>query len=446
MHIRQRQLGLLGLLAFLCTTPAIQAEEGTPASDDPAVDEVELLAQELENEVTLKEESEAEISIDAEGSLEVPAKEEGRRGMAFFGDVRGLGTAFTVDERDGETTEDTDILIRARVGANWAVTDDLRLVGRLAASCTSESCSPDDLIDSDSQGSTDRALDVDEAFIHWYQSDRFDVALGRLQTKFITKGGVFAKSLDRNDSNNTRVTWTDGAHATMKHRNGWVSHLILQYNPEDGPAQVLRDPMDFTSEDSRVSGFLSFVNEKPFRFLTQRAFDITYFPDALLKDGFVEDSRRKDYWGVVARFAGRYPRQSSGRRIRFSGEMGYAPETPTEEAVDLAREDGDSQGGDTSGFAAAVTVSLMDFVPDHSIGLNLAHTEAGWLLSPQYNKNERLLELRYVWVATKSLTVDARIRGREELDQLNEAAQRRKEIDAFVRLTWRFRRERRAFF
>lgn len=95
--------------------------------------------------------------------------------------------------------------------------------------------------------------------------------------------------------------------------------------------------------------------------------------------------------------------------------------------------------------ASLVMLSLMDFVPKHSIGLNLAHTEAGWLLSPQYNKNERLLELRYVWVATNTLTVDARIRGREELDRLNGAVQRRKEIDAFVRLTWRFSKDRSAF-
>jgi hypothetical protein len=101
--------------------------------------------------------------------------------------------------------------------------------------------------------------------------------------------------------------------------------------------------------------------------------------------------------------------------------------------VDLA---GD---GDTSGFAGAITVSLLDFIPRHSIGLNVAHTEAGWLLSPQYNKNERLIELRWVWVATDTLTVDARIRHRRELEQLVSAVQKREELDAFLRLTWRFR-------
>jgi hypothetical protein len=446
MYALIRLAGVIGFGMFLSISIPLHAAEDEAASPDPAADEVEQLAQELETEVVLKEESEDEISIDAEGSLRVPEKEAGLRGWSFFGDVRGLGTAFKVDERDGKTEEDTDVLIRARVGANWAFAKDFRLVGRLAASCTSESCKPDNLIAGDSQGSTENTLEFDEAFLHWYQSERFDVALGRLQTKFITKGGVFAKSLDRNDSNNTRITWTDGAHATLKHENGWESHFIVQYNPDDGPAQVLRDPLDFSSDDTRASAFLSFLNEQPVRFLTQRAIDITYFPSALLKDGFVENSRRKDYWGVVARIAGRYPKRSSGRRIRFSGEIGYAPETPTESAVNLAEAEDESADDDTSGFAAAVTLSLIDFFPKHSIGLNLAHTEAGWLLSPQYNKNERLIELRYVWVATNSLTLDARIRGRQELDRLSDAAQRRREVDAFVRLTWRFRKERGAFF
>jgi hypothetical protein len=74
-----------------------------------------------------------------------------------------------------------------------------------------------------------------------------------------------------------------------------------------------------------------------------------------------------------------------------------------------------------------------------------AHTGAGWLLSPQYNKNERLAEIRYVRVARPSLTLDFRVRYRKEIDQLMTAERKREEIDAFARLTWRRTRERNAF-
>ena len=130
------------------------------------------------------------------------------------------------------------------------------------------------------------------------------------------------------------------------------------------------------------------------------------------------------------------PLGSTRRRFRFSTEIGYAPETPTNAGVEL------SGDGDTDGLAWAVTASFMDFFDNHSIGLNYARTEAGWLLSPQYNKNEQLAEIRYVWVPNERLTVDTRLRRREELEMLIGAEQKRKEYDLFVRLTWRFRKDR----
>ena len=59
----------------------------------------------------------------------------------------------------------------------------------------------------------------------------------------------------------------------------------------------------------------------------------------------------------------------------------------------------------------------MDFVPHHSIGINYAQTGAGWLVSPQYTNNQRLIEIRYVWRPTDRLTLDIRGRWRDELQQ-----------------------------
>jgi hypothetical protein len=331
------------------------------------------------------------------------------------------------------------VLGRVRLGLARGLADSWRIGARLSASCTSESCRPDTFFDEETQGSADNSIAFDEAFLHWIQSERFDLIAGRMQTRFITKGGVFAKSMSRNDSSGTRITWTDGLHATMKFESGWEPHLILQYNPEEGPAQITREPLDFADDDSRVSAFVSMTNEKPVRFLTQRAFDISYYPASLRKDGTEGESRIEDYWGFNARVAGRYPKRSSGRRLRFSLEAAYAPETPTKAGIGL------SGSGDANGFAGAATVAYMDFFRNHSIGLNLAHTGGGWLLSPQYNKNERLAEIRYVWVARDNLTIDFRVRYRKEIDQLITAERKREELDMFARLTWRRTKERNAF-
>jgi len=427
-------LRFLFFTALQLSVSSLVAADEVPADSG---DDVEHLAQELEDTVHLRAETEQEISIDADGSIDAPAQAVRYR-WTIRSDIRTLGAYSDLQPRDGEAVQESDFLVRARIGAVRSLSDSWRVGARLAAACTSESCKPETFFEEETSSNSDNNLVIDEAFVHWYRGERFDLALGRLQTKFITKGGVFAKSLDRNDSNNTRITWTDGIHGTMHHENDWESHLILQYNPEDGPAQVLRDPLNFEDEDSRVSAFFSLQNEAPVRFLTQRAIDISYYPSALKKDGLTGDSRIEDYWGVVGRFAGRYPKRSSGRRLRFSLEAGYAPETPTKSGIGL---DGSA---DTSGIAIAATVALMDFYPRHNLGLNLARTGAGWLLSPQYNKNERLIELRYVWAVNQSFTFDLRVRHRQELDQLTTAEHKRDEVDLFARLTWRLKRERAA--
>lgn len=433
-----RTLTFLSLWLAATSALAMTADEAPVLSEEQSLAAVDALADELEETVALGEESEQEISIDAGGSM-ADAEEEVRRTWTIRADARAAGTYSDLQPREGEPDTETDFLGRARLGISRALGTSWRVGGRLAASCTSENCRPDNFFEEETQGSSDNGVSVDEAFVHWLPNDRFNIVAGRMQTKFITKGGVFAKSMDRNDSNNTRVTWTDGLHGTLNFENGWEPHLILQYNREEGPAQITREPLDFEDDDARVSGFLTLLNEKPWRFLTQRAFNLNYYPAALKKDGLIDDSRIEDYWGFTAKVAGRYPKRSSGRRLRFSLEAAYAPETPTKAGIGLAGT------GDTDGLAAAATLAWMDFFPNHSIGLNLAHTGGGWLLSPQYNKNERLAEIRYVWVALPSLTVDVRLRYRQELDQLVTAERKREEVDAFARLTWRLTREQRVW-
>jgi hypothetical protein len=94
--------------------------------------------------------------------------------------------------------------------------------------------------------------------------------------------------------------------------------------------------------------------------------------------------------------------------------------------------------GDAGGLAWNATASVMDFVPNHSIGINYAETEAGWLLSPQYNNNERLFEIRYMWRPTNPLTLDVRGRWRDPLQQRIIEDSARDRFDFYIRFTWSF--------
>ena len=140
----------------------------------------------------------------------------------------------------------------------------------------------------------------------------------------------------------------------------------------------------------------------------------------------------EEYWAFVARGAVRWPARSKGSRLRFSSELGYAPVTQSKMAAGFAGT------GDVNGLAWNVTASIMDFSPKHSIGINYARTEAGWLISPQYSDNEELFEVRYMWRPTATMTLDVRGRWREELRQTITADSQSDLFDFYTRLTWLF--------
>jgi len=358
------------VLAFCLASPGfagqieageqVETGEEVEAGDDEAVD----FDEELD-----------EVEIDVEGSI---GDTEDRRGVRVNGDLR-IGYAFAGDDFQDISFGDTDILrARWRVRSTLGISERLRGVVRLAGICSTESCDPDFILQPETPtptGLDDGQITIDSLFMHWFRNDRFDVAVGRLDTKFVARGGVFTKSLDRNNSNNLRVNWTDGIHTTFKARNGWESHMILQYNSEDGPGSVNRAPLDFGSSKSRISYFFGFENLQARRRTIQRALDITYMPSSLLVDG-ITTGVVDDYLGIVVRTAMRWPLRTQGWRIRLSSEVGYAPNTPTKSASGIVGT------GDADGLAWNVTASVMDFLPDHSIGINFAETEAGWLLSP----------------------------------------------------------------
>ena len=80
----------------------------------------------------------------------------------------------------------------------------------------------------------------------------------------------------------------------------------------------------------------------------------------------------------------------------------------------------------------------MDFVPNHSIGINYAEAGAGWLVSPQYTNNQRLIEIRYMWRPTDRLTLDIRGRRRDPLQQRIIEDPDRDRFDFYIRFTWSF--------
>ncbi len=369
-------------------------------------------------------------NLDVQGSLDYAYSEAKR--ASFDGDVRAGYFNVQTDLRDGSSDNSDEFAVRVRYGVNLGFSDRARLKARLASRCSDSSCDPDtDWGSTPANGAdTDNGdIVVDELYLDFFQRGRFDLALGRMQTRSVTRGGVFISSLTRLTSPNLAINWTDGAALRYLTESGWNSHLILQYNDSDGSSTLARAPLDFEDDDSRYSWFYSLESRQPWGIFTQRAFDITYMPSALLREG-ISDGPREDYWNLVGRFAAQWPMNSPGASVIVSGELGYAPETPAESAVSTGT------SGDTDGLAWHLEASWMNFRPGHSIGINYGYTDPGWLLSPSYRPNEETATLRYHWRPQPRLQLEVQARWREENERLLVTTQKRETFDWRLRLTW----------
>ncbi len=352
--------------------------------------------------------------------------------LRVSGDVRLLADYFDINFRDGEGLGDSEFAGRLRLKGEVGLTPWLRLGTRLAGRGLASDFDPEFVWQPDAPGPNglmSGQFSFDELFMLWSRSEKFSIAAGRIQTRFVLRSGVFARSLDRNDSNNVNVTWTDGVQATFRADNGWESHFVMQYNAADGSGSIRRGQLDFSNRDSRWTYFAAVQSFRALGPFVQRTIGVSYLPKSLATNGATE-SFREDYWGIVGRLATRWPQRASGPRARGGIELGYAPNTPTSAATNLAES--------VDGFAWNVVVSLMDFAPNHSIAINYGQTEAGWLLSPHFRPNEESTELRYQWRPGNFPLIEARIRVRRDLERELDADRRSRAVDAFVRMTWQF--------
>ena len=352
--------------------------------------------------------------------------------FSLNGDVRAGFFSLHRDDRNGkeDTTDELRLRVRPGIGAKfneqWLA--QVRFAGRYSTDDSNDLHfelfkslpAEDGLRRGDST--------LDELYVEYRPDRDWQVRLGRFQSK-AELAGVARKSLDRNDSPNTDITWTDGVQVKHTSVSGWVTTAIAQYNDSEGATQVLRAPLDFSEDGSRASYFVGLENTQNAGPLVQRAVDITWLPDALHSNG-VGVGPVEDYWGLVGRLAGQWPMRGS-MKFMLAGEVGYAPNTPLRSVTKTGTT------GDADGLAAQITFNFIDIVPKHSAGLVFGRAGDGWLLSPDFGANANLVELRYKWAIDKKQALEARARNREDIDQRVGSLYKREDVDFYLRYTYK---------
>ncbi|MEK6550956.1 MAG: hypothetical protein AABZ50_04875 [Pseudomonadota bacterium] len=353
-----------------------------------------------------------------------------------IGDVRGGGYVTRTDNRNGTETKVDDVRIRLRPGLEARFSEQWQGTVRFAGHYSDGMPEKRFSFHSTNESRPFGQSTFDMLNIRYSPSKSSSITVGRMQTKF-ELDGVAKKSLDRNDSPNVDIDFTNGVHAAYAFDSGWKAHLIVQHNPNLVKSQlslapnVLRGPLDFADSQTRLSTFVALENKTKSGPFVQRALDVTYMPDALLVTGS-SSGGREDYVTVVGRTALAWPMGTGKERFLLGLEVGYAPNTHRASAVSLAG------SGEVKGYAWQTSLNLMEFAPGHSVGLVWGEAQAGWLISPDFRENERLLEVRHQYVFTKQLSMESRIRQRLELEQLTTAVRKRDDRDLYVRLTYKF--------
>lgn len=352
-------------------------------------------------------------------------------GLALYGNVRGGYFNLRREDRDGSKDTREDWRVRVRAGLQWQPAERWTLAARFAGRYSTNQDDHSFALDWHATSPTGLALGeatLDEAYAA-YQGDGWSLKVGRFQVSH-ELDGVAKKGLDRNDSPNTDITWTDGVQWQIDLAAGWQATVVADYNDREGPSNARHKPLDFSASNARLSGFAALENAEPWGVVVQRSFSVTYLPDALYARGL--DGSSGDYSALAARTALQWPLGDNGSAFLLGLEAGHAFDTPRQATMGLPG------SGDSDGTAWQVSFNLMNLVPGHSIGLVGSRADAGWLLSPDFIPNSEMVEVRYQWRVDKHQSFEARLRYREDLDKLLSVASERQDTDFYLRYTYKF--------
>ncbi len=353
----------------------------------------------------------------------------------YGADLRSGLFASEREARDGEKQRATRAEARLRAWLQNDFADGWRFRTRLAGRVSTEGNDFGLKLDryrASPTGTNAGEVHVDEFYLaRVFAGAGHQWRLGRFQTA-INLPIVPGKSLDRNDSSNVGIGWTDGIHWQARISDTWTSHLIGQLNHRRGAGNTVRPPLDFSQSGSRLGGHFALEATEHPGPLVMRVFSVNWIPDALAVDGRTGDIRA-DYVTATAKTAAAWPIGSRGMRLLVAGELGQSFNRPRPGALSLSGE------GRVSGNAYQLSANLLDIVPGHHLGAVYGRAGAGWLTSNDYRNNDELFEVRYQRRFTPDLSLEIRYRWRRELEPRIGAGRLQVDEDVYARFTWRIR-------
>lgn len=315
--------------------------------------------------------------------------------LSIYGDVR---FSYTGNNESIDSFDDNLLIMRLRPGARYTFNSNHSFSARMAFRLSNEFEELDLTAQASGGGLSLGQMSFDE-FYYQYKTDGFLLKAGRFQhrNKVYSNAG---RSIDRFQSNNVNVHWSDGMYMKKDLTSLWYGEAIFELIEEGQLAYPYDPPLTFGGNEITPGLYLGLSNDErdSFNFI-QKSFGIQYFHNAYF-DG-LSNNGSEEYVSYLA-FTTRAVTDYEGGELlkggswRIAGEIGY-----------------NSQGPFDEGTIFNASVGMNSFATKHNLMVEFTKVGDEWISANVYGPNTDEMEIRYIYQLNSRIKIESRLRVRD---------------------------------
>ncbi len=308
--------------------------------------------------------------------------------FSAYGDVRinYLGTSTDADGIGGNVP-----FLRIRPGVHYELSETHSFSARAVYIVSRDLNSPDFSLTPNQNGSLAYDTFSFDEFYYKYHDETQEFRFGRFQKSFSLPIAT-AHSIDRFQSNAIFVHWTDGFYYKKALNDEWVSEIILEYQKRGEATFPYKRPLNFGRNKYNMVNYIGFTNSTRNKYnIIRKGVGLMWAPNAFLHNG-----EYISYLTLSSNVVFDFPKKEllNGGSIRISGELGQNLKTKF-----------------ADGSVVAASAGVYNVAERHNLMIELSRNDQDWLTAP-YATNSDEFEIRYRFVISKKLSMDARYRVR----------------------------------
>ena len=308
--------------------------------------------------------------------------------FSAYGDVRinYLGTSTDADGIGGSIP-----FLRIRPGVHYEHNENHSFSARAVYVVSRDLNSPEFSLTPNQNGSLAYDTFSFDEFYYKYEDENQEFRFGRFQKSFSLPIAT-GHSIDRFQSNAIFVHWSDGFYYKRILDDEWISEVVLEYHKRGEATFPYKNPLNFGRNEYNMVNYVALTNSTRDKYnIIRKGVGLMWAPNA-----FLQNAEYTTYLTLSSNIVFDFPKKEllNGGSIRVSGELGQNLNTKF-----------------SDGSVIATSVGVYNVAERHNLMVELSRNDQDWLTAP-YATNSDELEMRYRFVISKKLSMDARYRAR----------------------------------